>query len=271
MQSSTNKKTGATVKDSQAENIIKISNGSQGAAVIDKCSAKSLVAISISGGDATLSNSTAENVAAAISINGGQGVSSISDSKAKNLYAFNLDPDKDNSVLINSIFGQGSNSGNTSKRTSSLIPTFPTHASTTPDQKLQLDPETREYADKMRRKPKSFSTMLAELKPLSAAEEESIKHFNDDITGKLIDIPVLLNKQNYDYQSLVDLKPVDHTGLRVVPKSKHEFYLKDIKPSPDFAAIMSFVLEQLITKKQTEQVITVKDQNAVQKPKGSIS
>jgi hypothetical protein len=100
-----------------------------------------------------------------------------------------------------------------------------------------------------------FATTLKELN-LTQEEWALFENYLDPITQELIEIPVLLNEQAYDYASILQMlstKPVD--PIKNIP-----FIARDISPNRQMYFEIEKIIETIITNRQKVKQETVQVQ-----------
>lgn len=90
-----------------------------------------------------------------------------------------------------------------------------------------LSPAMQEYVESFRNRRKN-SEVVDEMH-LNVEEEGRFRDYIDPITLMVMDVPVRLEEDYFDLDSLLKL-PIDGDGARTNPLNRHKFYARDIQP-----------------------------------------
>jgi hypothetical protein len=115
---------------------------------------------------------------------------------------------------------------------------------------------TQTYIDSLKNKPKN--SVVYQNITVSAEDKkafEACEDFFDSVSLDLMDIPVAVNGNTYDLQTLLN-QPENADGQREEPGTRILFYLRDIQPARQIANQIQKELEKL-QKKQAAPVVAV--------------
>lgn len=90
-----------------------------------------------------------------------------------------------------------------------------------------LSPAMQEYVESFR--DRRLNSEVVEEMQLTADEEGRFRDYLDPITLMVMDVPVRLEEDLFDLNSLLKLQ-IDRDGARTNPLNRHKFYARDIQP-----------------------------------------
>jgi hypothetical protein len=120
----------------------------------------------------------------------------------------------------------------------------------------QLSPSMRAYLGSETIKNIKYSEKYQNL---SQNDKNALKEFNeffDSETGKIIDVPVMVNGNIYNLQTLLDL-PATDDGQRQEPRTNFLFYLRDIQPDRYTANAIRIEFARIQCKRSTPESSSV--------------